>query len=62
MKNGIVGARGQRIVERINIHVPRTRMRFLPQMSPIFPAGTRKTADESRYDVATQLSQTALAP
>jgi len=61
MKKGMVGARGQRIVETMNIHVPRTRMRFRPQISPIFPAGIRKTAEESRYEVATQLSHTALA-
>jgi hypothetical protein len=56
------GEKGQRKVERMKIHIPHSNTRFLPQISPIFPAGTRNTAEDSRYEVATQLRRTAPAP
>ncbi len=56
---GALTAKADRREENVNTTIPMTYIFFRPKISLAFPNGTRKTAAERIYDVASQASRTA---
>jgi hypothetical protein len=52
-------ARPEKKDANVKITMPPTKIFFLPYMSAILPKGTRRTAEDRRYAVATQPNVTA---
>src|SRR4030042_58375 len=60
MSRAAVGARAHSTDADVKTHIPNRNIFFLPWMSASLPNGTRNTAAARRYEVTTQLKDTAV--